>query len=79
MGGVRVYGTRPRVSIFGQFLVGKAPFSAFALQLGLGVDLNLSRHAAARAAFDVKISGDDGKTFVGTRFSTGIVVKLGRW
>jgi hypothetical protein len=78
MGGVRVYGTATRVTIFGQFLVGSAPLDDIAFQPGFGVDVHLGSHAAIRAAFDVKISGDDGSTYVGTRFSTGLVVRLGR-
>ena len=78
MGGVRVYGDGPRVSVFGQFLIGTAPLDDIAWQPGFGVDVHLGRRAAVRAAFDVKISGDDGSTYIGTRLSTGIVVKLGR-
>ena len=38
----------------------------------------LNRHLAVRGAIDMKIAGDEGGTFVGTRISTGIVVYLGR-
>lgn len=78
MGGVRVYGNAPRLSVFGQFLVGSAPLDDIAFQPGFGVDIHLGRRAAVRAAFDVKISGDDGSTYIGSRFSTGLVIKLGR-
>jgi len=78
MGGVRVYGPAQRVSLFGQFLVGNAPLDDIAIQPGVGVDVQLGRHMGLRAGFDVKISGDDGSTFVGTRFSTGLVIQLGR-
>ena len=78
MGGVRVYGTGQKVSLFGQFLVGSAPLDDIAFQPGVGVDVQLGRHMAVRAGFDVKISGDDGSTYVGTRFSTGLVIQLGR-
>jgi hypothetical protein len=77
MGGVRVYGPASRVDMFGQFLVGSAPFDDIAFQPGLGVDVHISSRAAIRAAFDVKLSGDEG-FYVGTRFSTGLVIKLGR-
>ncbi len=78
MGGVRVHSTGQKVSLFGQFLVGSAPLDDIALQPGIGVDVQLGKHTALRAGFDVKISGDDGSTYVGTRFSTGLVIQLGR-
>jgi hypothetical protein len=78
MGGVRVYGPAQKVSIFGQFLVGNAPLDDIAFQPGVGVDVQVGRNVALRAAFDVKISGDDGSTYIGTRFSTGVVIQLGR-
>jgi hypothetical protein len=57
--------------------VGSAPFDDIAFQPGLGVDVHISSRAAIRAAFDVKLSGDEG-FYLGTRFSTGLVIKLGR-
>jgi len=77
MGGVRVQSSG-RHTIFGQVLIGTAPLDDIAIQPGMGVDLRLSRRAAVRAGFDLKISGDDGKTFYGTRFSVGLVILLGQ-
>jgi hypothetical protein len=77
MGGVRVHGTAPKFTVFGQFLVGSAPLDDIAFQPGLGVDIHLGSRAAIRAAFDIKLSGDEG-FYVGTRFSTGLVINLGR-
>ena len=77
MGGVRVQSSG-RHTIFGQFLIGTAPLDDIALQPGIGVDVRLSHRAAVRAGFDVKISGDDGKTFYGTRLSVGLVILLGQ-
>jgi len=77
MGGVRFYGQSSKVTVFGQFLVGSAPLDEIAFQPGIGVDIHLGARAAIRAAFDVKLSADD-SFYVGTRFSTGLVIKLGR-
>jgi len=77
MGGVRVQSSG-RHTIFGQVLFGTAPLDDIAIQPGMGVDLRLSRRAAVRAGFDLKISGDDGKTFYGTRLSAGLVIMLGQ-
>ena len=78
MGGFRVYGRPRKVTLFGQFLVGNAPLDDIAFQPGVGVDVRVGRHVALRAGFDIKISGDDGSTYVGSRFSTGVVILLGR-
>jgi hypothetical protein len=48
----------------------------FALQPGVGLDVYLTRRAATHVAADVKVSGDDGSTCLGGRFSTGIVLLL---
>ena len=77
MGGVRFYGQTSKVTVFAQFLVGSAPLDDIAFQPGMGVDIHLGTHAAIRAAFDVKLAVDD-SFYVGTRFSTGLVIKLGR-
>jgi len=77
MGGVRVYGTGSKVDVFGQFLVGSAPLDDIGFQPGVGVDIDLGCRAAIGAAFDVKLAADDA-FYVGTRFSTGLVIKLGR-
>jgi hypothetical protein len=77
MGGVRIQSSG-RHSIFVQMLAGKAPLSSFAIQPGIGFDARVSRRLAVRTAADVKISGDDSKTFVGTRLSVGVVVLLGQ-
>jgi hypothetical protein len=77
MGGVRVYGRASKVEVFGQLLVGSAPLDDFAFQPGFSIDVRISSHAAVRAAFDIKVSGDEG-VYVGSRFSTGVVIYLGR-
>jgi len=77
MGGVRAQGSG-RHSMFVQVLAGKGPLDDFAIQPGLGVDVRLSRRAAVRAGFDVKIAGDEGGIFIGTRFSVGLVFLLGQ-
>jgi len=77
MGGLRVQSSG-RHTIFGQFLIGTAPLSAIALQPGVGADIRISRRVAVRTAGDLKISGDDGKTFYGTRLSVGVVYLLGQ-
>lgn len=77
MGGVRVYAPASKFTVFGQFLVGTAPLDDIAFQPGVGVDIHLGSRAAIRAAYDVKLSGDEG-FYLGTRFSTGLVVYLGR-
>jgi len=77
MGGVRVYIPLQRVTLFGQLLAGRAPLDDFALQPGAGLDLHVNRRVAIRVAGDVKVSGDDGSTYVGRRISTGIVFLLG--
>lgn len=77
MGGIRVYGTASKFDLFGQVLMGSAPLDDIAFQPGFGVDIHVGSRAAIRAAFDVKLSGDGG-FYVGTRFSTGVVIKLGR-
>jgi hypothetical protein len=77
MGGVRVQNAG-RHTLFGQLLIGNAPLDDIALQPGVGVDVRLSRRSAVRAGFDVKISGDDGSTYVGTRLSVGLVILLGQ-
>ena len=76
MGGVRVQSTG-RHSFFGQVLIGSAPLDDIAIQPGAGVDFRLSRRTALRAAFDFKISGDDGNTYYGTRLSIGVAFLLG--
>jgi len=58
-------------------LAGTAPLDDFAIQPGFGVDIRLSRRTAVRAGFDLKISGDEGGTFIGTRLSVGMVILLG--
>ena len=78
LGGVRFYAPGSHATVFGQFLVGNAPLDDFAFQPGAGVDVHLNSRLAVRAAIDLKIAGDDGSTYLGTRFSTGLVVKLGR-
>jgi hypothetical protein len=77
MGGVRVQSSG-RHTVFGQVLIGSAPLDDIAIQPGIGVDVRLSRRAAVRAGFDLKISGDDGSTYVGTRLSVGLVILLGQ-
>jgi hypothetical protein len=77
MGGVRVQSSG-RHTLFGQVLVGSAPLDDFAIQPGIGFDFRVGRRVAVRTGFDVKISGDDGRTFVGTRFSVGLVYLLGQ-
>lgn len=77
MGGLRIQSSG-RHSVFVQVLAGKAPLSFFAIQPGIGFDVRLSRRAAVRAGFDLKISGDDGSTYVGTRLSVGLVILLGQ-
>ena len=77
MGGVRVQSSG-RHAIFGQVLIGSAPLDDIAIQPGVGVDVRLSRRAALRAGFDLKISGDEGGTFIGTRISVGLVILLGQ-
>ena len=77
MGGLRVQSSG-RHPIFGQFLIGSAPLSTIALQPGVGVDIRFSRRVAVRTAGDLKISGDDGKTFYGTRLTVGVVFLLGQ-
>ena len=77
MGGVRVYIPLQRVTLFGQLLAGSAPLDDFALQPGVGLDVHLNTHVAIRVAGDVKVSGDDGSTYVGRRLSTGVVFLLG--
>jgi hypothetical protein len=77
MGGVRAQGSG-RHSMFVQVLVGKAPLDDFAIQPGLGIDVRLSRRAALRAGFDVKIAGDEGGIFIGTRLSVGLVYLIGQ-
>jgi hypothetical protein len=78
MGGVRIRFPQRRVTPFLQLLAGRAPFDDFAFQPGGGVDLHFHRHLAARVAADVKVSGDDGSTYVAKRFSAGLVVSIGR-
>ena len=78
MGGVRVYIPLQWVTLFGQVLAGSAPLDDFALQPGAGLDVHLTRRVAIRVAGDVKVSGDDGSTYVGRRISTGVVFLLGR-
>ena len=77
MGGVRIQSSR-RHPMFVQVLAGKAPVSFFAIQPGIGFDLPVGRRVAVRPSGDLKISGDDSKTFVGTRLSMGLVVRLGQ-
>ena len=77
MGGVRVQ-SAGRHTLFVQVLAGKAPFSFFAIQPGLGFDFRVSRRVAVRTSADMKISGDDSKTFIGTRLSVGLVYLLGQ-
>lgn len=77
MGGVRVQSTG-RHTIFGQILIGNAPLDDIAIQPGIGLDVRVSSRTAVRAGFDVKISGDEGGTFIGTRLSVGLVFLLGR-
>lgn len=77
MGGVRVYIPIQRVTLFAQVLAGRAPLDDFAIQPGFGLDVHLTRHLAIRVAGDVKVSGDDGSTYFGSRFSTGAVFALG--
>lgn len=77
MGGVRVQSSG-RHTIFGQVLIGNAPLDDIAIQPGVGVDIRLTRRAALRTGFDVKIAGGDGSTYVGTRLSVGLVILLGR-
>ena len=77
MGGVRVQ-ARGRIAPFGQVLYGSAPKDDIAIQPGAGVDFRFARHGAIRAAFDFKISGDDGSAYTGSRVSIGAVLLLGR-
>ena len=77
MGGVRVFGSSSKATVFGQFLIGSAPLDDIAFQPGFGVDIHLGQKAAIRVAGDFKISGDDGSTYVGFRFSTGVVFRMG--
>lgn len=79
MGGVRVLSSG-RHTVFGQVLIGKAPLDddAVVVQPGLGVDVRLSRRAAVRGGFDFKIREDRGDTYIGTRFSVGLVLLLGQ-
>ena len=77
MGGVRVQ-SPGRHTLFVQLLAGKAPFSFFAIQPGIGFDARVSRRVAVRTSADVKFSGDDSKTFIGTRLSVGLVILLGQ-
>ena len=79
MGGVRVLSSG-RHTVFGQVLIGKAPLDddAVVVQPGLGVDLRLSRRAAVRAGFDIKVREDRGDTYIGTRFSVGLVFLFGQ-
>jgi hypothetical protein len=67
-----------RHTLFVQLLAGKAPFSFFAIQPGIGFDSRVSRRVAVRTSADVKFSGDDSKTFIGTRLSVGLVILLGQ-
>jgi hypothetical protein len=77
MGGVRAQGTG-RIAPFVQVLYGSAPLDDIAIQPGAGVDFRFARHGAIRGAFDYKISGDDGSTYVGYRLSIGLVLLLRR-
>lgn len=76
MGGVRVQGTG-RHTLFLQLLMGSAPLDDIAIMPGLGFDVRISTRAAIRVAGDVKFSGDDGNTYLGTRLSIGMVLLLG--
>jgi hypothetical protein len=78
MAGVRIRVPAVRVTPYAQFLVGRAPRDDFALQPGAGIDVHVHRHLAARLATDVKVSGDDGSTYLAVRFSAGLVVSIGR-
>ena len=78
MGGVRIRYPHRRVTPFMQYLAGRAPRDDIALQPGAGVDVHVHRHLAARLATDVKVSGDDGSTYLAVRFSAGMVLSIGR-
>ena len=79
MGGARVQAAGTgRFAPFAQIMMGNAPLDDIALQPGGGVDIRLARHFAVRLAADLKISGDDGKTFIGSRVSAGGVITFGR-
>ena len=75
MGGARVQATG-RVAPFARILYGSAPLDDIAIQPGAGIDFRFARHGAIRGAFDYKISGDDGSTYVGYRLSVGVVLLI---
>ena len=78
MGGVRVLSSG-RHTVFGQVLIGKAPLDdAVVIQPGFGVDVRVTRRAAVRAGFDMKITDDRGDAYIGTRFSVGLVFLIGQ-
>jgi hypothetical protein len=78
MGGVRVRWAGRTATPFVQILFGQAPRSDLALQPGVGVDRHFFRDVAVRLAADVKVSGDDGATYLAGRFGAGLVLLVGR-
>lgn len=77
MGGVRAQATG-RIAPFVQFLMGSAPLDDIALQPGGGVDVRIGERLAARVGVDVKIAGDDGRSYIAPRVTVGGVILLGR-
>jgi hypothetical protein len=77
LAGVRVYGSRPKITPFFQLL---APLELFAIQPGGGVDVSLGRRLAVRVGVDVSIDifAEDDDRNIRTRASVGGVLKLGR-
>ena len=76
-GGLRLLRDIRAVTAFGQLTIGTAPLDDVALQFGGGVDVPLGKWFAVRVAGGLKVSGDDGSTYVGLRLSTGLVARLG--
>ena len=62
---------------FVEVLLGHAPLDDFALQPGLGIEWTVARQVAIRLAGHLKIAGDGGTVYTGTRVSLGVVFRLG--
>jgi len=86
LGGFRFVLTRgSRLTTFAQALVGAETFSSpgfteagFAFQPGGGLDIALHRRVAIRVQGDFRMGFEEGVMFKEARFTTGIVVGLGR-